>query len=685
MAYFAIAFIAPNYRDYSNQWLKAYEPGTTTPKSMALDSAAAVTVAKLQLNADGFLKSAGDALVIPYIEGAYDLWLFPTSAEADANDTSSAVRVADDINSTNLSLINDPSQAYEFPTVAAYKASTIVFPVGKIINLLDRGASFTVIAGTGTANIYSIIDSTQVSQSISIILRDEMSLKNFGGISSAGEDLVNSANNSAALVHAVNLNSGPINSTASTTSKTATITLSGEQWTFDDVDLRDRWGWQVDCKNSRMYINGNWLLDGCAFFDLKLGYCEPVASKISTQSFISMVRSAVGNERTHNFYISFKLMSAFLNAFNCQDNWSQGVIQGGQLNGNIKCITSSGGGENVVLKDWIFAGHVTNTSEIVLLTNSNAICENFQFETLPDNDRNDIRLVNCFNVKFPGLLMTTSGGIRIEGGFGSIQGATISNSVATTVINHISGPEWQIDGNGIRWDVNNGTGTSFTDGTGKVGIATSTGMATCAGNKIRRADTGIKSTGTAPQSYDANTILDPKTNAFLLQAADNCSINDGVISLDNGTAKGVTVTSTNGSGNKVNNVSWGASPTADRYNISSGNGQNLIVVDGGVGNPESLGIKAGTGSMWSDNGGAVGSSIYQKGLFGTGSDNWNPIGIASRTAAQLGAATDFINVTGKHSARQCKNATTSQILYALGTGATDAWLDADGSVVITPV
>ena len=71
MAYFAIAFIAPNYRDYSNQWLKAYEPGTTTPKAMALDSAAAVTVAKLQLNADGFLKSAGDALVIPYIEGAY--------------------------------------------------------------------------------------------------------------------------------------------------------------------------------------------------------------------------------------------------------------------------------------------------------------------------------------------------------------------------------------------------------------------------------------------------------------------------------------------------------------------------------------------------------------------------------------------------------------------------------------
>ena len=49
-------------------------------------------------------------------------------------------------------LINDLSQAYIFDTVADYKASTIVFPVGKTIHLNDRGADFTVIAGTGTAN-----------------------------------------------------------------------------------------------------------------------------------------------------------------------------------------------------------------------------------------------------------------------------------------------------------------------------------------------------------------------------------------------------------------------------------------------------------------------------------------------------------------------------------------------------
>ena len=96
-SYSPISFISPNYRDYKYNWLKAYEPSTTTPKSMSLDSAGNTLVAKLELNKDGFIVSAGQALVIPYISGNYDLWLFPTEAEADANDTSNALRVADNV------------------------------------------------------------------------------------------------------------------------------------------------------------------------------------------------------------------------------------------------------------------------------------------------------------------------------------------------------------------------------------------------------------------------------------------------------------------------------------------------------------------------------------------------------------------------------------------------------------
>ena len=253
MAFASIASIAPNYRDFKNDWLKAYEPGTTTPKVMALDSEGATLVIKVQLNADGFIESAGGAIVTPYIDGHYDMWLFPTEPEADANDTTNAVRVADNLDASrdgsgnvfisvkeeqtlssgqttvNLAysdalngklyiasegvdrgrlivdvdytvtssgviniielirsfpagailtvdsvvlvssgLVDDLSQAYEFATVAAYKAFSLEFPIGKIINLLDRGASFTVIDGIGAATGFGIISSDQVSQSIQI-------------------------------------------------------------------------------------------------------------------------------------------------------------------------------------------------------------------------------------------------------------------------------------------------------------------------------------------------------------------------------------------------------------------------------------------------------------------------------------------------------------------------------------
>tara|TARA_R110000772_G_scaffold67618_1_gene150130 strand:+ start:2891 stop:4966 length:2076 start_codon:yes stop_codon:yes gene_type:complete len=162
MAYFPIAFIAPNYRDYNDYWLKAYEPGTTAPKAMALDSAAAVTVAKLQLNADGFLKSAGGALVIPYLSGAYDLWLFPTAAEADSNTTTNAIRLADNItgvlpdDAIEALLINDLSQAYEFDNVAAMKASSIVFRIGKTLitkgYFSSRGGARYTVAASQTVD-----------------------------------------------------------------------------------------------------------------------------------------------------------------------------------------------------------------------------------------------------------------------------------------------------------------------------------------------------------------------------------------------------------------------------------------------------------------------------------------------------------------------------------------------------
>ena len=97
MAYASIASIAPQFENFPNYWLKAYEQGTTTPKVMATDSTGATTVSKFEINTDGFIRTAGAALVIPFIDGAYDLWLFSTAALADANTTGGAIQLADNI------------------------------------------------------------------------------------------------------------------------------------------------------------------------------------------------------------------------------------------------------------------------------------------------------------------------------------------------------------------------------------------------------------------------------------------------------------------------------------------------------------------------------------------------------------------------------------------------------------
>jgi hypothetical protein len=97
MAYSPISYVATNYRFYKNWWLKAYVAGTTNAISMSDNGSGTNLVAKYQVNSDGFFVSAGGAVVIPHLQGRYDLYLFPSATDADNNDTSSAVRVADGI------------------------------------------------------------------------------------------------------------------------------------------------------------------------------------------------------------------------------------------------------------------------------------------------------------------------------------------------------------------------------------------------------------------------------------------------------------------------------------------------------------------------------------------------------------------------------------------------------------
>ncbi len=105
--------------------------------------------------------------------------------------------------SVKVSDINDTSQAYIFDTVAEYKASTITFPVGKTIHLLDRQAEFEVVAGTGTADEYEIIANTNTTQSAKLIITNRTDIRAFG------VDVTNNVESSAALRAALRYNVRP--------------------------------------------------------------------------------------------------------------------------------------------------------------------------------------------------------------------------------------------------------------------------------------------------------------------------------------------------------------------------------------------------------------------------------------------------------------------------------------------
>lgn len=174
---------------------------------MALDPDGAVTVAKLELNADGFLKSAGNALVIPYIDGAYDLWLFPTEAEADSNITTNAERVADDIIGVNVAADTSGLVTYEFDKTDDAKAGvtiggkTVTLKALDVIRIKERASfTFDVVSGVSGSNELNIIEDDTATVSFVLRLGGVVNVLALGAIADNG-----TTNNMPAIQKALDL------------------------------------------------------------------------------------------------------------------------------------------------------------------------------------------------------------------------------------------------------------------------------------------------------------------------------------------------------------------------------------------------------------------------------------------------------------------------------------------------
>ncbi len=197
MTYGPISYTLLQYEDYPNWWLKAYEQGTTTGKNMALDSAGTSAMAKAELDSLGFPITSGDVRFNPYIDGAYDLWLFPTAAEADADDTANAIQFADNMTpATNASL----TATAPYATLALAAAAITAADVGKTVSTIEHttgygyegGNSYIVKSGTIVDDNGSLIQgTTDTSVYLEGLFSDGFRVEHWGG--KAGDSSVNNA------------------------------------------------------------------------------------------------------------------------------------------------------------------------------------------------------------------------------------------------------------------------------------------------------------------------------------------------------------------------------------------------------------------------------------------------------------------------------------------------------------
>lgn len=208
MALAPVALFSDPLEDYPGNWIKFYEQGTTTPLAMSIDSAGPPSVARAEVSSGGvvpigFIKTAGDVIFIPYVDAAYDLYLFPTAAEADANDTSNAIQLADNVDY----LQGLPNRVGGILVGAMIADATLA--VGDFVTTVgyntagDGGDnSYEIVAGgTGTDDGGSFIDLANGFQAKGLFSKGVINITQFGAA-----EVVDSSSETQAAIDYINAN-----------------------------------------------------------------------------------------------------------------------------------------------------------------------------------------------------------------------------------------------------------------------------------------------------------------------------------------------------------------------------------------------------------------------------------------------------------------------------------------------
>jgi hypothetical protein len=168
MAYAAVQLLSTPFEDYAGWWLKFFNQGTVTPLSMATDATGGTLIAQAEISSGGtvplgFFSTTGPALLRPYVDGAYDAWIFPTEAEATANDTTNAIQISDNVNAD----FDQGLRADLADTTAGKGASLVVFESGDTVQ--DLAETVDTTQGDNLVTHPAKIYTTEFLQTVSDI------------------------------------------------------------------------------------------------------------------------------------------------------------------------------------------------------------------------------------------------------------------------------------------------------------------------------------------------------------------------------------------------------------------------------------------------------------------------------------------------------------------------------------
>lgn len=161
MAFVPISGIVPQATENGNQAngmvLKFYEPGTLTPLAVGIDSTGVTQTTEFLLSIEGYTTLSGNE-EIPHVDQIYKIVLYLNQADADADDTGSAVYVIDDVDVGDFAAISDPSFA-DYNNLALALASTIGV-AGDFVNTAEYndgsgvgGGSYEIVSANPGNNL----------------------------------------------------------------------------------------------------------------------------------------------------------------------------------------------------------------------------------------------------------------------------------------------------------------------------------------------------------------------------------------------------------------------------------------------------------------------------------------------------------------------------------------------------